>query len=147
MASYAPGSTEAHLIDLCKQLIESVSELDWTTYAKLCADDLTCFEPESEGHLVEGLPFHQYYFKLLGEWVADGKWSAPTTTLVSPKVRARRRRRRRGDDRAAVGALCLDHLTLNAQPKKNKKRCACWAPTRPSSRSCGCSKSSRRARR
>ena len=86
MASYAAGSTEAHLIDLCRQLIESVSELDWDTYKKLCADDLSCFEPEAVGHLVEGLPFHQYYFKLLGEWSAAGKWAAPTTTLVSPKV-------------------------------------------------------------
>ena len=49
------------------------------------ADDLTCFEPEARGHLVEGLAFHEYYFKLPGD---SAKPARPvTTTLASPVVK------------------------------------------------------------
>ena len=32
------------------------------TLRKLCDDDLTAFEPEALGNLVEGLHFHKFYF-------------------------------------------------------------------------------------
>lgn len=34
------------------------------TPQELCDGSLTCFEPEAVGHLVEGLPFHKFYFDL-----------------------------------------------------------------------------------
>jgi Calcium/calmodulin dependent protein kinase II association domain len=35
---------------------------DYEGYTKLCDSELTAFEPEAVGHLVVGLPFHQFYF-------------------------------------------------------------------------------------
>lgn len=34
--------------------------------SKLVADDVSCFEPEAGGYLVEGLPFHKFYFSSYG---------------------------------------------------------------------------------
>ncbi len=73
------------ILDLTHQLLTSISQRDWSTYARLCADDLTAFEPEAEGHLVEGLAFHQFYFEppLQAESV---RW--PTlNSLAGPQVR------------------------------------------------------------
>lgn len=52
------------VLSLNQALLESVVHGDWHTYARLCSDDLTCFEAETNGVLAEGLPFHQYYFDL-----------------------------------------------------------------------------------
>lgn len=40
---------------LNKQLLKAVSTGDWKTYQSLCAEDLSCFEPETVGQVVEGL--------------------------------------------------------------------------------------------
>ena len=71
------------IIDLTHELIESVVSSDWETYTRLCADDLTAFEPEAEGYLIEGMPFHKHYFDLAN----DSPYSGVTTTLSSPHVR------------------------------------------------------------
>jgi hypothetical protein len=53
---------------------------------ELCDPSLTCFEPESCGHLVEGLHFHQFFFN-----AAPGAQQAasPNTlyTMSCPNVR------------------------------------------------------------
>ncbi len=59
-------------------MLESVVRGDWDTYAGFCAEDLSCFEAETNGVLAEGLPFHRYYFELPG----DGQ-SAPAPINVS----------------------------------------------------------------
>lgn len=76
-------STEAHdeLIALTQHLLEVIGAGDWKKYAELCDPSISCFEPEARGELVEGMPFHQFYFELGG---------APTkknTTMVRPHVR------------------------------------------------------------
>lgn len=75
------ATAEQELLELSRQLIDSIMTADWKTYAKLCADDISCFEPEAVGHLVEGMEFHHYYFNL------GGGDSPRNTTLVAPKVR------------------------------------------------------------
>ena len=53
------------------------------------ADDITCFEPEARGHLVAGLPFHEFYFKLPAS-PAGGKAVPsvqPVMTMTSPTVK------------------------------------------------------------
>ncbi|KAL0480867.1 camk2d [Acrasis kona] len=71
---------EQHLITITKQLLDCIEAKDWTTYTKLCSVNITCFEPEARGHLIEGLPFHQYYFNL-------PKSEAPSnTSIVNPRV-------------------------------------------------------------
>jgi len=61
-----PMSVEQELLAVNQRLLESIVNQDWGTYAELCDATLTCFEPESRGQVVEGLPFHQYYFDLPG---------------------------------------------------------------------------------
>ncbi|MFM8435122.1 MAG: DUF4440 domain-containing protein [Planctomycetia bacterium] len=83
----APSSdpTVNELLKLSQQLLDAIAAGDWDAYRSLVADDVTCFEPEACGHLVQGLPFHEFYFKLGG-----GKPQPPkhlTTTMVAPKVR------------------------------------------------------------
>jgi len=78
----AHASIEAELIDLSKQLLAAVAAGDWKAYHRLVAEDLTCFEPEARGQLVEGLPFHEFYFKL-----PAGAPKPVTNTLASPKVK------------------------------------------------------------
>ena len=69
------------ILDLNQRLLNSIAHGDWKTYVELCDESLTCFEPEARGHLVEGLPFHKYYFDL------GPSKSAVQTTMASPHVR------------------------------------------------------------
>lgn len=69
------------LLALNRRLLESITAADWATYAALSDPSLSAFEPESVGHLVEGLDFHRFYFDL-------GAAQGPcTTTMASPHVR------------------------------------------------------------
>ena len=69
------------LIELTEKLLASIASADWDTYEQLCDPSITAFEPESCGHLVEGMPFHRFYFDL-------GASNAPRqTSLLSPHVR------------------------------------------------------------
>lgn len=69
------------LIALTERLLYSIVTADWKSYAELCAPDLTAFEPEGRGQLIEGLPFHKFYFDL-------GAPQGPRhTTIASPHVR------------------------------------------------------------
>ena len=69
------------LLALNQRLLTSIAEADWDTYVTLCDPTLSCFEPEARGHLVEGMPFHEYYFKL------GGARKPFNTTMSSPHVR------------------------------------------------------------
>jgi hypothetical protein len=74
-------STASDLIRLSQELLDSITSADWEAYEKLCHPSISAFEPESSGHLVEGLDFHRFYFDL-------GAGRGPvTTTITSPNVR------------------------------------------------------------
>ena len=64
-----------------EQLLRSIAEGDWKTYADLCDPTITAFEPESRGQLATGMAFHKFYFNLGG---ASGPHN---TTVCSPHVR------------------------------------------------------------
>lgn len=69
------------LLKLNQQLLESIAAGDWATYSKLCDPTITAIEPEGRGHLIEGMPFHKFFFDL-------GPSKSPrTTTMSSPHVR------------------------------------------------------------
>lgn len=76
-------SSETELLDLSRKLLNSIDGGDWATYTSLCDPSITCFEPEALGHLVEGLPFHKFYFDLPGSPTKPARQS----TIASPNVR------------------------------------------------------------
>lgn len=76
-------STEAEILKLSQELLHSIDSGDWNAYVALCDPTITCFEPEALGHLVEGLPFHRFYFDLPGSPSKPAKQS----TIASPFVR------------------------------------------------------------
>lgn len=79
------NAVEAELLGLTQQLLTAIATGDWTAYCRLVADDITCFEPEARGQLVEGLPFHEFYFKLPKD---PAKPARPATnTITTPVVR------------------------------------------------------------
>src|SRR5437763_9634676 len=61
-----PNEVEAELLAVNQQLLDAIAQGDWGTYSELCDPSLTAFEPEALGHLVRGLEFHSFYFKLSG---------------------------------------------------------------------------------
>jgi calcium/calmodulin-dependent protein kinase (CaM kinase) II len=69
------------LLQLNQRLLDSIARADWTVYEELCDPSLSAFEPESRGQLVEGLPFHRFYFNL------GGVKGEHNTTMASPHVR------------------------------------------------------------
>ena len=74
---------ETEIIELTHRLIDSIVSSDWETYTQLCAEDLTAYEPEANGHLVEGMAFHKHYFDMQDA----SPYANVTTTLSSPSVR------------------------------------------------------------
>jgi calcium/calmodulin-dependent protein kinase (CaM kinase) II len=77
------SNEEAQIVALTERLVRAIAAADWQTYCELCAEDLTAIEPEAEGHLVQGLGFHQHYFDM-GE---RSPYANVTTTISSPHVR------------------------------------------------------------
>jgi calcium/calmodulin-dependent protein kinase (CaM kinase) II len=69
------------VVALNQRLLEAIASADWATYDSLCSPDLTCFEPEALGHLVEGMAFHKFYFDL------GAGTGARNVTMVTPHVR------------------------------------------------------------
>src|SRR6266851_7340665 len=93
------------LLKVNDRLLRAIAEADWSTYQELCDPTLTAFEPESQGQLVQGLAFHQFYFNL------GGVKGAHQTMMIAPHVRVMgdvavvayiRLNHRLGDDREAV---------------------------------------------
>ena len=76
---------DLEILAINQAMLESVAKGDWETYSQVCSDDVSCFEAESEGHLVEGLPFHRYYFDLPS---GDSASPSPVTvTMARPHLR------------------------------------------------------------
>jgi calcium/calmodulin-dependent protein kinase (CaM kinase) II len=71
----------AELLALTQRLLDAIANGDWPTYEDLCAPDLTAFEPEACGQLVEGMAFHQFYFNL------PNRGQRRQTTMAAPRVR------------------------------------------------------------
>ena len=80
--SLSPRDEE--ILAINQAMLESVATGDWARYASFCASDLSCFEAETNGHLVEGLPFHQYYFNLP---TSDAAPTPATVTMARPHLR------------------------------------------------------------
>ena len=73
-------SQQSEVTQLNQSLLDSIAAGNFSIYKSLCADDLTCFEPETRGVLVEGISFHKYYFDL------DKSMKESTNGLVAPAL-------------------------------------------------------------
>jgi calcium/calmodulin-dependent protein kinase (CaM kinase) II len=80
-----PSTAADEVLALNRKLLATIAAGDWPAYRELVAPDITCFEPEAKGHLVEGLPFHEFYFKLAGD--AAKPATPATTTIATPVVK------------------------------------------------------------
>ncbi len=76
---------DREILQVNQAMLNSVAHGDWQAYAAVCAGDVSCFEAESEGHLVEGLPFHQFYFELPGD--PSAAHSPVNVTMARPHLR------------------------------------------------------------
>ncbi|KAF7213042.1 calcium/calmodulin-dependent protein kinase type II delta 2 chain [Nothobranchius furzeri] len=76
------AARKQEIIKVTEQLIESINNGDFESYAKICDPGLTSFEPEALGNLVEGHDFHRFYFEN-----ALSKGNKPVhTILLNPHV-------------------------------------------------------------
>jgi hypothetical protein len=86
--------TKMTLIELNQSLLNSIVDLNYDAYDFLCANDMSCIEPETNRNVVSGKEFHKYYFDVFGSINKDGKEDgtgmAKTTktkvTMVMPHV-------------------------------------------------------------
>ena len=68
------------VIETNQKLLNAIVSSDFLTYSSLCSEDLSCFEDETESHLVVGLSFHKVFFDLSSP-TAEGV--EPVTTVVT----------------------------------------------------------------
>lgn len=103
------STSSEQIIRLNQEMLESVCQGNWQRYQTFCHCDLTCFEAETEGHLVEGLAFHRFYFPEQPE--AGANPCGITVTMVRPHVRWL-------DENAAVLSYTrLTQRTVSGEPK------------------------------
>jgi len=83
---------KSEIIRSTELLLEAISCNDFESYARLCDPNMTAFEPEAIGNLVEGLDFHKFYFDNL-----KNNRHTTNTSILNPHVHLL------GDDAAAIG--------------------------------------------
>lgn len=67
---------------MTEQLLDSVCCGDFDVYSRLCDANITCFDPNSLGNLIEGIQFHKFYFDNL--LIKNSK--SYNTTMINPHV-------------------------------------------------------------
>lgn len=72
---------EKELLELSQELLNSIDQQDWNTYTRLCDPALTAFEPEAAGNVIQGMPFHKFYFDL------EASGLPRQSTISSPMIR------------------------------------------------------------
>ncbi|XP_022253438.1 calcium/calmodulin-dependent protein kinase type II alpha chain-like [Limulus polyphemus] len=94
------GSIDPHkseIIKITELLIEAINNGDFESYTKYCDPQITAFEPEALGNLVEGVDFHKFYFNSV-----SGKNNKHiNTTVLNPTVHLL------GEDSACIAYVLL----------------------------------------
>ena len=68
------------VIRLNQILLNAIASGNFAVYNELCANDLTCFEAETKGSVVQGKSFHKFFFDL------DAALASPPQKKVPTKV-------------------------------------------------------------
>jgi len=102
-----PGSIarKTDIIRVTEQILDAISSGDFEGYTKLCDPNITAFEPEALGNLVEGIEFHRFYFD---NFSALSKSKSASVTILNPQVHLL------GDDAASIGYIKVTQ-TLDKQ--------------------------------
>lgn len=56
-------TAEEEVKEILMKLLHAIRDGDATTYKELASEDLSCFEPETHGHNVNGLDFHLFFME------------------------------------------------------------------------------------
>ncbi len=80
------STAESEILAATENLLSAIFRGDWSSYAEICAEDLTAIEPEARGHLIEGLGFHRIYFPD-SPHATPPSGEGPVVTISSPHVR------------------------------------------------------------
>ncbi|XP_064640867.1 calcium/calmodulin-dependent protein kinase type II delta 1 chain-like isoform X19 [Lineus longissimus] len=91
------SARKQEIIKLTEQLIACVTSGDFDGYTKFVDPQLTSFEPESFGNLMEGMDFHKFYF----DNVLSKNNKAINTSILNPTVHLL------GDDSACIAYVKL----------------------------------------
>jgi len=98
MRNTAQGSDPAcmarktDIIRVTELILDAINNGDFEAYTKLCDPNITAFEPEALGNLVEGIDFHRFYFDN-----SLSKSKTSNVTILNPQVHLL------GDDAASIG--------------------------------------------
>ncbi|XP_053203138.1 calcium/calmodulin-dependent protein kinase type II alpha chain-like isoform X7 [Panonychus citri] len=86
------------VIKITEQLLDAISAGDFDAYSKLCDPNVSSFEPETLGNLVEGIEFHKYYFD---NAILAKNMKTINTNILNPTVHLM------GDDAACIAYIRL----------------------------------------
>jgi calcium/calmodulin-dependent protein kinase (CaM kinase) II len=97
---------KSEIIRSTELLLDAISSNDFESYARLCDPNMTAFEPEAIGNLVEGLDFHKFYFDNL-----KSNRNNTNTSILNPHVHLL------GDDAAAIAYVRVtQNIDKSGQP-------------------------------
>lgn len=94
---------KTEIIRVTELILDAINSGDFETYTKLCDTNITAFEPEALGNLVEGIEFHRFYFD---NSIKQSKTT--NVTILNPVVHLL------GDDAASIGYIKVTQ-TLDKQ--------------------------------
>jgi calcium/calmodulin-dependent protein kinase (CaM kinase) II len=94
---------KTEIIRVTELILDAINSGDFETYTKLCDPNITAFEPEALGNLVEGIEFHRFYFD---NSVKQSKTT--NVTILNPVVHLL------GEEAASIGYIRVTQ-TLDKQ--------------------------------
>ncbi|XP_053203142.1 calcium/calmodulin-dependent protein kinase type II delta chain-like isoform X10 [Panonychus citri] len=92
------STRKQEVIKITEQLLDAISAGDFDAYSKLCDPNVSSFEPETLGNLVEGIEFHKYYFD---NAILAKNMKTINTNILNPTVHLM------GDDAACIAYIRL----------------------------------------
>lgn len=105
----AKANKRHEIIGLTERIIECIGNGDFDSYKKICDVNMSAFEPESMGNLIEGIDYHKYAFDNL-----IGKRKHIKIRVINPSVKLL------GDDSA-----CIAYIRLTQCVEPDGKVCVC----------------------